>query len=205
MAFPQGIDFRGSLGFVTDPTNCFGIFGPNSGSGIYPQTTTQGNTVGWVTNVGVSSQADRSAAVDARLAGINYVLTTINDDFRIDLPSTGSYTLSAAWGDQAFGQTGMTTQFKDNTTVLSTPVSAGAPGANQYYDAGGTLRTSDTDWVNNNASVTFSFATTTFLTNIACGIGGTACVIAHLFVQAASGAAAVLPPFLFMEGEENLI
>ena len=47
MAFPQGIDFRATSGYVTDPTNCTYEIG-NAFSATYPRTTAQGNTVGWI-------------------------------------------------------------------------------------------------------------------------------------------------------------
>lgn len=204
MALPQIIDFRGTNPFVTDPPNAYPQFGTNQTQGIYPNTTAQGNNVGWTINLGASA-ADRSAAVNAQVAGINYMTAGVGDVFRVDLPASGAINVGAAFGDQAFAQVGMNADFQDNGVSLFTVMSNVNQLANQYWDATGTLRTSDTDWVSNNATKALTMSTTSFMVNMSCTAIGTACVIATLAISAGGAAAVVMPPFLFMEGEENLI
>jgi hypothetical protein len=60
MAYDQGIDFRATAGFVTDPSGCDKEIATTAN---YPRTSAQGNTVGWEDAPGGVS--NRSAAVDA--------------------------------------------------------------------------------------------------------------------------------------------
>jgi hypothetical protein len=172
-AFPawgtaKGFDFRSTLAFVSDPANTQDVLGE-----AYPQTTTIGGDSvvwGWKQATGISScggsdnsaplKADRSAAVDVRLAGINYGNQMHCTIFRVDLPATGSYTLRIANGDQGSGQTNTLTIY-DGTTSLWVVSSAVSLSSNQYIDATGVTRTSDTLWVSNNVSKTLTFSTTT--------------------------------------------
>lgn len=87
MAFPQGVDFRSTAGFVTDPAN----FTVDAGTTVYPTASPQGNNIGWVSTSGLSSR-NRSASVDPRLAGMVFG-TNIASTFKIDLPSAGTYNI----------------------------------------------------------------------------------------------------------------
>jgi len=179
--FDQGINLRGSSGLVVDATNEFPILGTNQGSSIYPVTTTQTNSAGWEENIGASA-ADRNAAIDRRLAGINYAEPGRTSDFRIDLPHAGTFRITAAIGDTSFQNGPMTVAFLDGSTVLFTPVNNQTMGAaNHFFDASGVERTSDADWVANQASKSLTFASTIFRMRVTGGTGYG--VVAHVRVQ----------------------
>lgn len=182
MAFPQGIDFRGTSGFVTDPANCTFEIG-NFGSNSYPRTTPQGNTVGWAGNTYLIT--DRSASVDARLAGINYQSNAGTVDYRIDLPSTGSYQINLALGDIGFSHP-IQLQLYDNTSLLATIANTNVTSGNTM-DATGTIY-SDAAWPGSNTPITKVYASTIALFRL--GYNGAQAdnsTIQHIFIQAAGG------------------
>ena len=165
MAFNEGFNFRATLAYVTDPSDTQFV----DGLVTYPQTA-NGVTFGWgVANLQVR---DRNAGVDARLAGHHRIDTTLVTQFQVDLPAAGDYILRWAMGDNSYPGGPMYYRLFDNTTVLYT--SSGYSGAgvstassDRWIDATGVERTSAADWVSNNASATFTFATTTLLFEIA--------------------------------------
>lgn len=158
MAFDQGIDFRATAIFVTDPTGCTSEIGTTAN---YPRTSAQGNTVGWEDAIG--GVRNRSAAVDARLAGIAFAANGTPKRYRIDLPSSGWYRITVALGDQTTAQVASATVF-DGTTVVSHIVGAPANGitvpAGKFFDACGELRSTAANWVSNEVSFVAFFSTT---------------------------------------------
>lgn len=118
MAFPQGIDFRSTSAYVTDPTDhTYEI----STTANYPRTSAQGNTVGWETITGTLNGRDRSTSVDARIAGLIFnSSTTGNMTYRIDLPSSGSYLIKGAAHDAITGVKDTKLEVSDTTTLLVT-------------------------------------------------------------------------------------
>jgi hypothetical protein len=192
VAFPLGINFRGTLGFVTDPTNYVADLHNGTAFGTdYPRTV-NGNTFGWETVTPEINGTDRSNAVDARLAGINYVNNTHSAVFRIDLPASGTYNIQGAFGDATSAQSTSTIQLQDGSTVFATPVNNQSVGAGQFYAANGTLETSAANWATNNPAtgsgadeISRAFTSTIFRTTIA-GTGGSA-VVASLYIKSAAG------------------
>lgn len=188
MAYPQGINFRGTLAFVTDGSDEFAQF--NLSVANYPVTTTQGNTVGFETSIS-GGTLDRVNTNDRRLAGIVYTNTTA-EKFRFDLPATGSYDIRVAAGD-AGGNNSVFIELFDTTTSLGQLVPTHtAIGSQNFYDATNTLLTNST-WPGSNAAVTKTFSTT--ICRFVNGDGTNICVMAHLHVAASSGGAASLGPF----------
>jgi hypothetical protein len=185
VAYPQGIDFRQTSGFVTDPTNC----DYEIGSAInYPRVTAQGNTVGWEDDPSVN-QRDRNANVGdaAKLAGIVFGSSVLR--YRFDLPSAGNYKVRIAAGDGA-GANGVKVEVFDNVTSLGVLVSDRTTGVltvDQFVDATDVVRTSTADWVSNNAlSATLTFASTICRFKVFSALGGNY-ALSHLWVEAASG------------------
>ena len=193
MAFPQGIDFRGTSGFVTDPTNYDNENGgSSSGQGAaatYPRTSAQGNTVGWETTFNF---VDRSSSVNARLAGVNYIGSGgATATYRIDLPATGSYGIQGAFGDQGSAQNTFTIQLEDTTTVFATPVNAQSSTIDQFYAANGTQET-EANWLTNNPvagsgtdEISRTFTTTIFRIKLTGNSG--AAVMASIFIRSGGG------------------
>lgn len=180
MGLPQGIDFRLTSAFVTDPTNC--TFEISASGNDYPFTTPQGVTVGWET--ANNSGRNRNASNDPRLAGFQFSAADLSiSKFRIDLPSTGSYSINLAAGDGSYSAT-TKVEFFDGTTSLGVACNGSTGGANKFFDAAGNIWTAAA-WVSSNVAVTDTFATTIF--RAAVGNGSNACAIAHLFIQSSGG------------------
>lgn len=180
MTFPQGIDFRGSSGYVTDPTNCiYEIFDPASGgTPQFPRITPQGNNVGWEFGNTVHSTRDRNAGGDARLAGTHGA----NNDYRFDLPSAGNYNVYIAAGEATYSASTSVT-LKDDTTTLSVLCSGSTGAGNSFRDAANNVRTA-ANWVATSANGGTAYAAT-FATTIArFSLAG---AIAHIYIEAAGG------------------
>jgi hypothetical protein len=188
VSLPQGIYFRATDDQV-DPTNYEVEVGTtaNYSSG---RLTAQGNAYGWES--APAGSRDRGGAGAIELRGIHFVSGSPAANYRIDLPATGSYNIRAAFGDETSGQFGTKAQFKDTTTVLSTPVPAGTTiGLGHYIDATGVDRTSQSDWSTNNAALTSqTFATTIFRVAVGGDTGNAP--IAAVYIESAGGAAYTL-------------
>lgn len=129
LTFQQGFNFRATAGYVSDPSNTTHVMSTTA----YP--TKVGNiTFGWLKTSLVQSR-DRSKVVDPRLAGINYVSNGTPAQFQVDLPAPGTYLLSLAMGDAAYGQcwTRCQIQFLDGNTNVGT-VAGGTIAAGYFYD-----------------------------------------------------------------------
>lgn len=189
MSYPQGIDFRETVGFVTDSANCDFESGTVFG-GNYPRTSAQGNTVGWEAAV---SPRDRNAANDARLAGINFFATAGTGDYRFDLPAIGSYNVRLAMGDASNGQDAKCELF-DTSSSLGVLSSGQTSGANVFKDATNT-NLSAASWPASNTLVNATFTTTICRFRVGGGtsVSGSTC-IAHAYVESAGGAAATFMP-----------
>lgn len=171
MATIKGYDFRASLGYVTDPANHVFI----NSSVAYPTTDGHGFSSGWVAG---ANDADRNSGLDARLAGICYAATSATRTFRITLPSTGIYEVRLAVGD-IFAQSDQQYHVFDDTTEFITVTVA--TGGNQWADATGVVRTSDSNWSANNVAVTRTFVSTTL--NVQLGPNGAdAVTLSHLSI-----------------------
>lgn len=182
------LSFRATAGFVTDAVGTYVL-----GGDTYP-TTRGGFTFGWTSGSAGTDRdgADRDATVtDKRLAGIQYGIGGSQCTFRVDLPSTGNYTVRLANGDTGADQSSSKQYIEifDNATsklVIDKPT---GPAQDHYYDATGVDRT-EAAWPGSNApSASLSFATTTFfiqLGSVANGSGYT--VLAHLQITTVAAA-----------------
>lgn len=178
MSFPQGIDFRATSGYVTDPTDhTYEI----SITANYPRTTAQGNNVGWETT---SDSRNRSTSPDARLAGIHRTTGTTVTTYRIDLPATGDYKIRLAAGDYSYSA-GIKVEIFDTTTSLGIIADTSTTASQRFRDATDAEHTA-ANWPANNASVTKTFASTILRAKVGDTAGGGG-VIACLYVEAAGG------------------
>lgn len=175
---PQGIDFRTTLGFVTDPANCVIENAEVLFTANYPRTLPNGNVVGWEISGTGSNSRDRNAGNDPRLAGLENPAS----DYRIDI-AAGNYNIYIAAGDASNSQ-GVSMAIKDTTTVLRS-LSGSTGAANSFIDASNTVRTAAA-WVAASAGGGTAFAAT-FATSIARFSMSGASPIAHIFIESASG------------------
>jgi hypothetical protein len=181
----QGINFRSTAGYVTDGVDEYAQI---TGANTYPITTPQGNNVGWESIAsGAILMGNRNSSIDRRLAGLHTQDANAVANYRIDLPSTGSYNIRAAFGDASFGQK-VEAYLKDNAAQIATLCTFKSISAGEFVDATNVKHTSAANWVSSNAQITHSFSTTTLRVII----GGTTTTgyyaIAHLFVESATGA-----------------
>lgn len=185
MALPQGINFRGTAGYVTDGAN----EDNEASAGVtYPRTSAQGNTVGWEQAPG--DHLDRNSALDRRLAGIHYRNGT-SIKYRIDLPATGNYNVRCACGD-AIAVAAAKLELFDTTTSLGVLASAAASGvaSGSFRDATNTEYTA-ANWPGSNTAVAATFAST--ICRFA--LGGTANfdILAHVYIEAAAASGVTYP------------
>lgn len=168
MSFDQGIDFRGTSGYVSDPSGCTYNLGE-----AYP-VVRGGFTSGWSSVVNITAQ-DLDNTLDARIAGFNYFPGGTNSTFQIDLASSGS--VAVAMGARQNPIYDGTIVVKDNTTTLFTVTASGSGTAGHIHDA------NDADftlaaWPAGQTANTQTFSTTT-LKALVTGISSY-CTISHI-------------------------
>lgn len=172
-----GFNFRATSGFVTDPAGTTYVLDTDT----YP-VTRNGFTFGWLDTPG--GGRDRTTFSDARdrMAGINFGQAA--QRFKVDLPGgAGTTDVRLAMGDAGGAQTQMQVKVKDNTTVRLT-IGPHDTATSNYYDASDTVRTSETDWINNNAAATGLSMSSGVLVATLEGPGGVSnTTLAHLFVS----------------------
>lgn len=182
-----GLDFRASSGFVTDPNYAVPVLGETSAT---TKNAANGSSVTfqWMSFPG--GTRDRSASVDPRLAGINFISSTAQE-FRITGFTPGTYNVGVAMGDEGSlqGNAGQpfTIDFNDGTggTNLLHVSETGVISANNYVDATSVLRTSDTDWVANNKTSQITTSSTT-LSIVFTPTSGQNLPIAHIRITSLS-------------------
>lgn len=178
MSWPQGIDFRATSGYVSDPANCDYDVEINVS---YPHTTAQGNSVGWEDTIS-SNTRNRSTSVDHRLSGIHFCANNIAKRYRVDLPA-GRYNLYIALGDATSGQR-QSCQVFDDTTLVATICTDVNTTTGQFVDATGTLRTSAAIWVSDNQPIAITISSGIFRIKLGTGTSGAVnSSIAHLFLE----------------------
>lgn len=187
-AVDMGLSFRTTVGYVTD--QAYAVFVDPS-TDAYPQTHTNGNGVS-ITHgytIGGESGSDRNNTVDARLAGVHYTSNSGSTTFRVDLPSTGTWTICAAFGDIGFSKL-ITAQLQDNTTTFKDLTNSGAGiavTAGHFVDASGAT-VSSTAWLAGTpcggTAITHTFTSTIFrlVQGNTSAIGG-ASAVTHLRFQ----------------------
>lgn len=186
MAFPQGINFRGTAGYVTDGTDEYGETA--SGTLNYPTTSTQGNSVGWESGTSGASPANRNSGNNRRIAGMahtNGPAATVMR-YRIDLPSSGDYKFRAAVGDANYSSN-VYLELEDTSSSLGTLATSNTSGSNNFRDAAD-AQYSAANWPGSNSlSAAKTFTTTICRFVIGDGVE-TYTRIAHIYVESAGGA-----------------
>jgi hypothetical protein len=139
---PIGINFRQSVGYVTD-------ISPDVQMGKNAYSSTPG--YGWtdVTSAG-ADVANRNSTVNARLAGVFYAQNSqspANAEFRIDC-GAGTFGLTLALGDAGDNNGPHKVEFFDgaNSTAILT-VSVAATTIGEFRDANAVLFSSAANWV----------------------------------------------------------
>jgi hypothetical protein len=182
MAYPQGIDFRGTADYVTDPANCNAEVTPVSAN--YPRVTPQGNTVGWEQAPNNAFNRAVLTGDEAKMSGVA-VINSGSRDYRFDVPP-GQYSVRVAAGDMVASGNGIGVEVFDDVTsrgVLIPPQTFG--GSQRFLDASNVLHLGPSDWVANNqpALVQVDSGILRFRLSFAGAQGA----ISHLWVESAGG------------------
>jgi Malectin domain len=195
-----GFDFRASAHYASDPAYAVGVIGE-----AYPHAYKNGNsstiTAGWeavpTTCAGVQSR-DRTNADDPRLAGLNAnsansIPRGAQCVFRIDLPTTGNWSISLASGD-AKDQQLNSIVFKDGGTPFQTLNKVTTP-ANNFMDSNGTIWTAAT-WPASNTSLVHNFKSNRFEIVVGPSVAGGSATstIAHLRITSGGQLPVVISP-----------
>lgn len=194
MAYPQKINFRSTVGYVTDQTNEDPELNA-SGNANYARTTAQGNTVGWETTSSTYQSRDRNSGNDRRLAGIHFNGTNGKYDYRMDVPSAGNYDIIVAMGDPAYAQT-VDCELFDGTTSLGVIISGSTGAANSFKDQNNNTWTAANFFANTTPrTITLSGTILRFRFG---STGGITNQVAHISVTASAGGSGL--PF-FMQSD----
>lgn len=159
MALPQGIPFRQTLAYVTDNSYDDPEL-TNGGNPSYPRTTAQGISVGWETSSTQYQQRNQNSANDSRIAGVCNIEQTGAHDYRVDLPSAGTYEIRLAAGDNAYARP-VAWEVFDTSSSLGALATGSTSASQRYKDATDTEYTRLT-WAGSNAAASKTFATTIF-------------------------------------------
>lgn len=190
MSFPQGVYFRATDN-QSDPTNYDASIGAT-----YPQVSAQGNNVGW--DSFSPSTRDRDVTTDVRLKGVAFNGQSNPLDFIIELPATGAYKARVAMGDTSAGHN-CRVKILDTSALLQDSDAGDVPSS-QFGDATGVVRTSESDWVNNNAltgSLTFATTVCRFRFGNSAGANGDPNWVAcAAYIEAAGGGASTFGPII---------
>lgn len=129
----------------------------------YP-TTRAGFTFGWealastapgnvcAINTSPISVVNRTTSLDVRLAGLHYIVNANQcSQFRIDVPTAGTYSVRVALGDPSNAFGGCLAVF-DGTTLRSTIATNLMVPAGSAADATGTVYT-DANWPSSNSPI----------------------------------------------------
>ena len=141
-------------------------------------------TFGWA--VSQDYELDRTAAGDARLAGVKYNYGSTENKFRIDLPSAGTWSIRLAAGNPTFvGAAKWQLLDSDGTTVLASQAYADTT-FNELLDATGASHASPAAWLASNSAISVTFSGTTAYFNLQASTVESCC-ISHLSFESASG------------------
>lgn len=178
MSFSKGFDFRTSIAYVTDPTNC--TYEAHDAPDTYP-TTRNGVTFGWVTTTIEDSRDRDNTAGNEKVAGVAFT-SSATYTFQVDLPASGIYNISLGVGDVTSSGAVGQVLIKDGGTTL---ITIAHNGTTRIYDANDTAFTTLAGWVSGQASKQVTFTGTTLSLILSPG-GDAFGMIAHLFVDQAA-------------------
>lgn len=188
-----GFACRANAAFVTDLAPNTYLLGGTSGDN-YP-VTRNGITFGWDVDGATFTQGrDRDSGIDVRFAGTVFSVDVATPaPVRIDLPSSGGWTIRVALGDATYARTNLHLSLKDDNTEFATVV-GDTSGANQYIDATAVNRTSPADWVSNNVALSHTFTST--ILRLVLGNGSTKnAFLVYLLIEPSGGT----PSFTFIK------
>ena len=194
MAFPQGINLRRTEAYrsgedaASSGGNGWCYPEPSGGNNNYPQTTAQGNSVGWETTASGYEGRNRSGTNDVRLAGMGFDGggTNVVRDFRVDLSGTGDWSIRIAMGDGSYARD-VDCEILDTSSSLGVVISGATSAGNNFKDATDTNYTA-ANWPGSNSAITKTFSTTICRFRVGAADAQSTC-LAHVYLASAGGAA----------------
>lgn len=185
----KGFNVRSTSGFVTDPANTTYV----TSAETYPTTRSIGGenvTFGWGTGSSYGIEfRDRNDAIDARIAGLAFITSAAYNNFlRVNVPAAGDYKVTLALGDPEYGHNTqvLIKDGVDGATLATIQDSSIAGG--HWVDAGGTERTSASDWVTNGqGTITVTLSGTVFCAYLVQDGTYTDVAFAHLKLEQVGG------------------
>jgi hypothetical protein len=194
MPFTAIVNFRGSFPYVTDGTGqtyCL--------ADVYP-TVRDGLTFGW--SAGDLSAVDRStgSSYAPEFSGMNYWANTSGGrEFRLLLPTAGTYDVRLAIGDALFGQAGQWCSIRDGASgpLLATVVSGSSTTGGAFFDATGALL-APAAWRSGNTAVSVTTTGTVLAIRIGEATDGNVTCLAHLEVADTGSPALTAGPASFV-------
>jgi hypothetical protein len=183
-----GFDFRATQSFVTDPA--YAVFSSNTN---YPTTLSVNSqliTFGWESQSAGFLTRDRGASGDPRLAGVSCQLNDgTTSVFRVDLPSSGTYSIGLAAGDGfGFDESNHLTVGSGGASLFS--VNLFSP-ANRFADSTGSLW-SVSAWPGSNMAVQKAFGSTILRLTLGGTVDSAFSCLAHLRVTSVHPAAPIM-------------
>lgn len=155
----------------TDPANTTPVRCRDAGAAgdNYP-VTENGVTFGFATSPSADCRRDRTTSnCSVGLAGNMFYSNTNSNsyDFRVDLPSAGTYQIRVALGDPFNNRARQQVRIYDTSTLLATIGSTTTVSGGQYLDATSTdaaavVHTSAANWASGNQPLELTFSTTEF-------------------------------------------
>lgn len=152
----QGVSFRSTAGYVTDPA------GTTSQTGTtvnYPTTSPQGYSIGYVTIGTTPNKENDSTGVDARLAGCHWMGSNGTNIFGIDMDSSGDADIELAIGEVGYTMT-QRVDIYDDTTLAFAVCNGSTGGSSRFFDATGVIRTTAALWASSQVAKRVTFTTT---------------------------------------------
>jgi hypothetical protein len=192
-----GFDFRATQSFVTDPA-----YAAFAATASYPTALAingQQITFGWELRGSTYLTSNHNAAIDPRLAGMSCQANDGNTSvFRVDLPSTGAYSIGLAAGDSSGNtQINYIEISSAATGVLSVHAVTGATSSPDMADASG-LRWGLAAWPGSNVAVQKTFASTILRLTLGGTVDGAYTCVAHMRVTSVQAAAPVTSAWQFL-------
>jgi hypothetical protein len=187
MSWIQGVNFRGSSGYVTDGAST-GYEIATTANYTGARTLAAGDAVGIGWEDAPTLSLDRDV-VDARISGAAFVTTSGSPfRYRIDLPSAGDYTIAVASCDAAGGSWDAYTEIFDNTTSLGVVNNRDTITANNYVNVNNTQYAAGSP-ANIDDTQTFTFASTILRVKVGLSSHGAAfTMLSHLLVTQVAAA-----------------
>lgn len=181
----QEINFRGTTAYGSGDSADAYVQNTAAGSNNYPTTTPQGVTVGWDTGLSIEHRdVPHGVTPDIRLLGLAASSPGSGQgEYRVDLPSTGTYRIRLAMGDDDNTRPNQKCEIFDNTTSKGVAIATGS--SNHFWRDATDVEYNAANWVTSNSPVDITFSST--IAKFLFGDGTNNWAVAHIRIESVSG------------------